>query len=85
MARPKKIKEVPITNESVQPIVEEVINIAPKAVTLQGKTVNQKIQGKARLFNVDRQKIITGWIPIEIAKDIVKQNGHIIINDESKG
>lgn len=88
----KQIKQA-VVKEQVQPDpivepiepVEEVLNTAPKPVTLQGKTVNQKIQGKARLFNVARQKIITGWVPIEVANDIVKSDGNIIINDERKG
>ena len=83
MGRPKKIKQE--VNLQPEERIEEVVNTAPKAVTLQGKTVNQTIAGKVRLFNVDRQKIITGFIPIDVAKDIVKQMGNIIIYNENNG
>lgn len=62
------------------------VNSAPKPVTLQGKAVEPRtIDGKVRLRKMQGAKpvIITGFIPLHLAKQVIANNPNVEIVNEN--
>jgi len=86
IVKPAKV-EPPVTTDTFTPDqIEPQINAAPKPVTLQGKTVEARpIDGKVRLRKMigARPTIITGFIPMHLAKQVMAGNPNLEIVNEN--
>ena len=91
MAKAKRVVKVedPTTPDITAP--EQLdstpsVNTAPKPVTLQGKAVEARTSdGKVRLRKLVGAKpvIITGFIPLHLAKQVMQGNPNIEIVNEN--